>query len=105
MSILKIKSVGGGVGEFTDAGNYYFNTDRLTCATTQDVNGCLLITDIKKGGSTNAALSFELVTSNQAAVLQAVLDAIKSNPGGEVIDLKLPQSVTITAIEAKFFEV
>tara|TARA_R100001460_G_scaffold12899_1_gene29342 strand:+ start:6178 stop:6495 length:318 start_codon:yes stop_codon:yes gene_type:complete len=105
MSILKIKSVGGGSGEFTDAGSYYFNIDRLTCATTENVSGCILITDVKKGGTNNPALCFELVTSNQAAVLQAVVDAIKSNPGGEVIDLKLPQSVTITAIEAKFFEV
>lgn len=105
MSILKINSVGGGSGEFTDAGSYYFNIDRLTSATIENVSGCMLITDVKTSQTNSAALCFELVTSNQAAVLEAVIDAIKSNPGGEVIDLKLPESVTVTAIQVKFFEV
>ncbi len=107
MSILKIKSVGGGSGQFTEAGDFYFNIDRLTAVMTENTTGCLLVTDTSRQLPTpgNAALCFDLISSDKFAVLKAVSDAIKSNPGGEVIDLKLPSSVTITAIDALFFEV
>jgi hypothetical protein len=105
MSILKIKSVGGGAGQFPDAGNYYFNINRLTCVLTSDTSDCFLTTDVKSSTG-NASLCFKLVSSSDKAIVrQAVLDAIKSNPGGNIIDLKLPESVTITAIDALFFEV
>jgi len=91
MSILKIKSAGGGSGQFTEAGDFYFNINRLTAVITENTTGCLLVTDTSQQSTpSNAALCFNLISSDKFAVLKAVSDAIKSNPGGEVIDLKLP---------------
>ena len=99
MSILKLKITGGGTKtdnqSFTTPQDLYINASKIT----QIGYGRLMF---QTGGG---LLALRFQSSQQEALFAAIEQALSANPGGSIVNVQLPEGVSVEGATLGTFEI